>query len=243
MNFQAPRSGRFVVALGLGISVLCIAGWTDVRASANTIRSVRPQSSGMPARNQHIEFQPPSVTFTPKRNGQILVSVHYVKGGGVDSSTSIVSNNCRPGKRAIAIVDGSLSEYGVYAINPGTLDGQCSFTVQDATTGFTATEPIRNRSNRARHKLVFVPPSVTLTGKSGTSVTVLEGSSVDSTTVIVDNTCGSGSKTIASIDDSFSEYGIYAITAGPVNGKCSFTVQDVTNGAKGTEYITNSSNP
>lgn len=59
---------------------------------------------------------------------------------------------------------------------------------------------------------------------------------------IVGNTCGSGSTMIASINDSFSEYGIYGIDAGPANGQCSFTVQDFTNDAKGTEYITNGSN-
>jgi hypothetical protein len=77
--------------------------------------------------------------------------------------------------------------------------------------------------------------------KAQRSVVAVYGSAADSTTFIVQNTCGSGGGAIALIDGSASEYGIWGVTPGSVNGKCEFTLHDA-NGNKGKVHIVNKSN-
>jgi hypothetical protein len=122
--------------------------------------------------------------------------------------------------------------------------------------------PTSTSTGGGDYTLAFVPPSLTLTDKTAQSVEITDvcpppsvapscsNGVADSLTTIVSNSCGTNPSTqIASVDATFAEYGIYAVTAGPVNGPCSFTVQNVDNspsdpwkGKTATEPITNSSN-
>jgi hypothetical protein len=92
--------------------------------------------------------------------------------------------------------------------------------------------------------ITFVPPSVTFKkgDKNPQNVTAEYGSTYDQNTQLIGNTCGVGSKLIATVQQGF-DYGFWTITPGSKNGRCNFTIQDITNPqVQGTEYVTNNSN-
>jgi len=94
-------------------------------------------------------------------------------------------------------------------------------------------------------KVIFVPKSVTFAKgeKSAKSMTAnFPKGQADQFTQLKSTSCGSGSSAIASIDDSFAEYGIYSVTPGTVNGSCTFTVIDKVNKVKGKGKVVNNSN-
>jgi hypothetical protein len=93
-------------------------------------------------------------------------------------------------------------------------------------------------------QITFVPPKIKFPhGKKSAKQVTADNppSQYDQNTQVIKNTCGSGANVIATVEQGF-DYGIWVITPGNVNGKCQFTIQDLTTGAKGTEHINNLSN-
>lgn len=83
-------------------------------------------------------------------------------------------------------------------------------------------------------------------GNSGTAnvyalFCTLTGCVNDTMTRLGSNSCGTGSNAIVTIDGKHSKSGLWKVTSGSVNGKCSFAIQDVSSGRTATERVVNHS--
>jgi hypothetical protein len=98
--------------------------------------------------------------------------------------------------------------------------------------------------DRGRHIIKFSPSGMVrfhLGDHATRTITAILGGPPDTTTQLIQNTCGSGSSAIATIDGTFAQYGQWLITPGAVNGKCLFVVKDA-QGYTGRGHVVNKSN-
>ena len=99
-------------------------------------------------------------------------------------------------------------------------------------------------SMRGRHIIKFSPsPMVRFHAgdKATRTITAILGGNPDTTTQLIENTCGTGSTAIATIDGTFASYGYWQITPGTTDGKCLFVVKDAS-GYTGRGHVVNKSN-
>ena len=133
---------------------------------------------------------------------------------------------------ATGIAKGSYAN-GVHASASGAL-------VQP--TGTFAARSMHSPKITFAARVVRLKHGGTGSGSANVLICLPSGCEADSTTKLSETTCGSGKHTIATIDSSLSEYGIYQVKSGAVNGKCEFTVQDYYFGGSATERVVNRSN-
>lgn len=127
-----------------------LAGATFSAALANVVivRPVAPTQNVQVAPNgkAKVIFLPKSVTFSKGQKSPQSMTANFPKGQA-DQFTQLKSTSCGSGSSAIATIDTSLSEYGIYSVDPGTVNGTCTFTVTDKVNKVKGKGKVVNNSN------------------------------------------------------------------------------------------------
>lgn len=145
MKPQALSSTRIATALTF---VLAAATFSAAFANVVIVRPVAPTQNvqAVPNGKPKIIFVPKSVSFSKGEKSGKSMTANFPKGQA-DQFTQLKSTSCGSGSTAIATIDTSFAEYGIYTINPGTVNGSCTFTVSDKVNKVKGKGKIVNASN------------------------------------------------------------------------------------------------
>jgi hypothetical protein len=142
---HALPSTRIATALTF---VLAAGTFSAAFANVVIVRPVAPTQNVqvVPNGKPKIIFVPKSVTFNKGEKSPKSMTANFPKGQA-DQFTQLKSTSCGSGSSAIASIDTSFAEYGIYSVTPGTVNGSCSFTVTDKVNKVKGKGKVINNSN------------------------------------------------------------------------------------------------